>query len=247
MDGSTCGRSPRTTPRRSPRLRGAARPSTASRGRWPRGCRRWPRVVVERTTATPPGLWRDVPDGAELLRRLDCAARVRRAEGADLRRAARQAARGHAAGLAGGRGRVRRGGLDPVGGRRRRRRLAGRGPRVQAGGEGRAEGGAAARAAREPDRRGRWRSGRRARRAGRRASSVRWHHERVRCTGAGSGRPAGPRRHRRGAIVSQPQRRPSAGSADPVLITDAAAVVRGGAHGPQAPLRPDDGDAAARA
>src|SRR4051794_8688736 len=31
-----------------------------------------------------------------------------------------------------------------------------------------------------------------------------------------------PRRHRRGAIVTQPQRRPGAGSPEPVLITDAA-------------------------
>ena len=67
--------------------------------------------------------------------------RVRCPEGADLRRAAGQAARGDAAGLAGGRRGVRRRGVVPLGRRRRRRGVARPRPRVQAGGEGAEEGG----------------------------------------------------------------------------------------------------------
>src|SRR5580704_13032837 len=68
------------------------------------------------------------------------AARVRRAEGADLRGPARQAARGAAAGLAGGGGAVRGQGLAPVGRGHLRRRLAGPGAVLQAGAEGRGQG-----------------------------------------------------------------------------------------------------------
>ena len=51
--------------------------------------------------------------------------------------------------------------------------------------------------------------------------------------------------HRRGAIVSQPQRRPDSSSPDPVLITDAARSYEEELEGPQAPVRRDDGHAGA--
>ena len=59
---------------------------------------------------------RRADSGAELLRPAAGAARVRRAEGQDLRRPARQAAGRPAAGVAGGGGRVRRGRQPSVGG-----------------------------------------------------------------------------------------------------------------------------------
>ena len=68
-------------------------------------------------------------------------ARLRRAEGADLRRPAGQAARGPARGLAGGGRPLRRGRGAPLRRRRHRRRHPGRGPRLQAGGQARRQGG----------------------------------------------------------------------------------------------------------
>ncbi len=64
------------------------------------------------------------------------AARLRGPEGADLRRAARQAARRSAPGLARGHRPLCRGRLPPVGRRRGRRRLARQGERLQAAGQG---------------------------------------------------------------------------------------------------------------
>ncbi|CAK7287129.1 hypothetical protein SGPA1_50095 [Streptomyces misionensis JCM 4497] len=66
---------------------------------------------------------------------------LRPAEGADLPRAAGQAARGHTGRLAGGRRRLRRVRVPPVRRRHHRAGLAGQGARSQAGGEGRGQGG----------------------------------------------------------------------------------------------------------
>ena len=98
-------------------------------------------------------------------------ARVRQAEGADLHRAPRQATRRHAAGVARGGGRVRRGRRAQVGGRRGRRRLAGQGPRVQASGQGGGEGGCRARGGRVEPGDHRVRSGEASSAGGRRAST----------------------------------------------------------------------------
>ena len=68
------------------------------------------------------------------------AARLRRAEGEDLRRAARQAARRPARRLGAGVRRLRRARVVPLGRRRRRRRVAAEGARLQEGGQGRREG-----------------------------------------------------------------------------------------------------------
>ena len=51
------------------------------------------RVLVERYDGDATALWKDVPDGAELFKRIIAAAGFRQAEGADLRGSARQAVR----------------------------------------------------------------------------------------------------------------------------------------------------------
>ena len=111
-------------------------------GRWPSGCRRCAGRWSSTTTATRRGVWdRRAADGEELLRRVAGAARLRQAEGADLRGAARQAVR---------RRRRRAGGRPPGSTARRatyqsvadiaRRRVAGRGAGVQEADEGRRQG-----------------------------------------------------------------------------------------------------------
>ena len=66
-------------------------------------------------------LWNTADSGAELFKRLTALPGLRQAEGADLRRPARQAAGRRPAGLGHRGGRVRRGGLLPLGRRRPRR------------------------------------------------------------------------------------------------------------------------------
>ena len=118
---STPGRSRRWIPRRWPRSSAHARPCTAFRGRWRAGCRRcaawWPTSTTATRprcgpapgTARPPGQDPDAP-------------RLRRAQGEDLRRLPRQAARRPSRRLARGVGAVRRARLDAVDRRHRRRR-----------------------------------------------------------------------------------------------------------------------------
>ena len=94
------------------------------------------KLIVTDYGGEPTAIWTTASSGAELLQANRGAARLWRAEGEDLRRAARQAARRPAAGLAGGGRAVRRGGVAPVGGGHLRRRVAGRGALVQGGAEG---------------------------------------------------------------------------------------------------------------
>ena len=85
------------------------------------------RLIVDQYDGEPERLWTTAKTGPELLKRVSALPGIRRAEGADLRGPARQAARGAAAGLAGGGGEVRRQGLAPVGRGHLRRRVAGPG------------------------------------------------------------------------------------------------------------------------
>ena len=94
------------------------------------------RLIVDQYDGDAARLWE--------IRRVRCraaeagggAAGLRGAEGADLRGAARQAARSPAGGLAGGGGGVRGRGDAALGGGHHRRGVAGRGPVLQAGDEG---------------------------------------------------------------------------------------------------------------
>ncbi|WP_309232928.1 HhH-GPD-type base excision DNA repair protein [Blastococcus sp. TML/C7B] len=100
------------------------------------------RLLVERYDGRAENLWAGATDGKALLRRLKELPGFRRAEGVDLPGAARQAVRRRPGRLAGGRRRLRRGGLAPLGRRHHRAGVAGRGAPVQAGAEGgRQEGG----------------------------------------------------------------------------------------------------------
>ena len=56
-------RSRTPTPRSSPRCARPRRPSTASPGRWRRGCRRWPRIVVDKYDGHAERLWNEAADG----------------------------------------------------------------------------------------------------------------------------------------------------------------------------------------
>ena len=220
---STPARWPSTTPRRSPRCSPAHPRCTATPRRWPGGCRRWPPWSSTATTATPLSLWA-TPRTAPLSCAGSRPSPGRHAEGADLRRAAGQAARGDPAGLARGRR-----------GLRRRRSFRSVADVVDGASLVRVrEFKQAAKAQRRP----RPLAEQVAQRArGRCAAVARWV---VKVQGHSGAVP-----HRRGAIVTQPQRRPAASSSpDPVLITDAAGR-RGGAAGAQAPVRPDDGHAGA--
>lgn len=131
---STHSGSPRWTPRSSGRSRPRPRRSTASRPRWRRRCRRSPGSSRSSTTATPPG------SGPRPAVAPTCSSgcrhsRLRQAEGADLRRAPRQAGRCPARRLGEDRGCLRRGWV-PVGRGRGRRRLAAEGAGLQAGRQG---------------------------------------------------------------------------------------------------------------
>ena len=127
----------RTTPRRSRDLftgPPARAPLTRRDGRAGAGARRHASPTQYGGDAA--GLWRDAADGAELLRTAQRPARVRHAEGADLRGAAGQAAR-RAARRAGGRrpartARTARPARSPTSSTG----LTGACPRVQAGGQG---------------------------------------------------------------------------------------------------------------
>ena len=99
--------------------------------------------IIEKYDGETANIWlsgRPKPDGAEVLKRLAGAARIRRAEGEDLPGPARQAARRGPEGLARGRGQLRRPRLPPLHRRRHRRRLPRRGPLLQEGRKGSREG-----------------------------------------------------------------------------------------------------------
>ncbi len=94
--GTTSTRAPwpAPTPRRSPSSWPARRPCTGTTRAWPAGCRRWPRTCVERYDGDAAAAVARVPtSGADLAGPAARPARLRRPEGPDLRRAARQAVR----------------------------------------------------------------------------------------------------------------------------------------------------------
>ena len=102
-----------------------------------RGCRRWPRLVVDEydgDAAAPVDRARG--NGAELLRPAHGAAGLRRRQGREIFVALLGKQRGRAAGRLGGGGRrLRRGRVVPLGGRRGRRGEPAEGPRLQAAAE----------------------------------------------------------------------------------------------------------------
>ena len=93
-------------------------------------------ALVERFDGRGEGVWAGVKSGDELYARPANAARLRRREGSDLRGHPRQALQGSAQGLAGRRWEVRR---RHAAERRRHHRpgLAGQGPRMEEGRQGR--------------------------------------------------------------------------------------------------------------
>ena len=77
---STRPRSRPPTPRSSRRCAPRRRRSTGSRARWPRGSRRWPRIVEEQYDGHTERLWTEAADGR------GAAARVRRCRASASRR-----------------------------------------------------------------------------------------------------------------------------------------------------------------